>query len=664
MNNFPCSTKRELEEKKCTSSEQCWIEKPKYFSGQLLTDADLRAELNYVIEKNKLHNRYLHGWGVVCGLKVKCYPCCSGHGSSGRVVVEPGYAIDCCGNDIVVCNDQEFDLIKRISEIKKKKQAESDPCAPAATPISAPCADKEEKYYLTIAYKEEDAKPVTAFKAKDGCSIQRCVPSRTRECFELDIRECDEFCPKHGIEFQDSVANFEESLRREDNLLKRGWKCIELLKKNWPKNDQGNPKKWQELTPQEIKNCIEAYYKAVPDNVHCNLLGELEGIEISSNSEQALKQLGALLAYEVFDCLCSALINPCPICSENDLVILACITVKDNKIKDICNLSRKWVITFPTLFYWFPINEITKWLTQFLCCEIDWERLWPVFEGLVSVAVKPEVFKAAAGNLKASSNTVSKSLFATIDPENVSLRSALYKKSDESKVVLEKLNIEVVTTKRHIPSPKDFGLDHIISTIPYARPGSKVIQLVDEEDNVVGIKILKKEEKVPEVEVADLRREMDEIKANISIMKSHMRRDAGSIIKTKLAIKEDYRPLAIELTRGLAKEMPPEVLKDVEDVRAGKMRKAKINSVLNVLEAVPADVSDAVKEPMANALKYVDNAENLTLDVASYVAGELEKVKITKKEDLDKLDTKKIATKCKISERKVKKVIEKIQASR
>jgi hypothetical protein len=93
---------------KYTSPETCWIERPQFFPGQLLTDADLSAGLNYVIEKNKLHNRFLHGWGVVCGLKVKCFPCCTGHGSSGKVLVEPGYAIDCCGNDIVLSDEQEF----------------------------------------------------------------------------------------------------------------------------------------------------------------------------------------------------------------------------------------------------------------------------------------------------------------------------------------------------------------------------------------------------------------------------------------------------------------------------------------------------------------------------------------------------------------------------
>jgi hypothetical protein len=44
-----------------------------YFHGQLLSAADMRTEQSYFREKLKLHNRCLHGYGVVCGLEVD--PC-------------------------------------------------------------------------------------------------------------------------------------------------------------------------------------------------------------------------------------------------------------------------------------------------------------------------------------------------------------------------------------------------------------------------------------------------------------------------------------------------------------------------------------------------------------------------------------------------------------
>lgn len=45
-----------------------------YFYGQMLGAADFRAEQDYFREKMKLHNRCLHGYGVVCGLRVVPVP--------------------------------------------------------------------------------------------------------------------------------------------------------------------------------------------------------------------------------------------------------------------------------------------------------------------------------------------------------------------------------------------------------------------------------------------------------------------------------------------------------------------------------------------------------------------------------------------------------------
>src|SRR5437870_5249242 len=82
--------------------------RPRFFAGQLLTENDLQALDHYIVEKNKLHNRYLHGAGVVCGLEVTCHEC------KGQVTIHTGYAIDPCGNDIIVCKDVAFDVCAKI----------------------------------------------------------------------------------------------------------------------------------------------------------------------------------------------------------------------------------------------------------------------------------------------------------------------------------------------------------------------------------------------------------------------------------------------------------------------------------------------------------------------------------------------------------------------
>ena len=65
-----------------------------YFTGQLLTAESFKLEQEYFREKQKLHNRSLHGFGIISGLKVMV--------ESGQIVIEPGLALDCEGNELVV----------------------------------------------------------------------------------------------------------------------------------------------------------------------------------------------------------------------------------------------------------------------------------------------------------------------------------------------------------------------------------------------------------------------------------------------------------------------------------------------------------------------------------------------------------------------------------
>ena len=76
------------------------LKRPRFFTGQLLTAADLELEQQYHREQAKLHNRSLHGFGIVCGLKVSV--------DAGQILVEPGLALDCEGNEIVVNTTQSI----------------------------------------------------------------------------------------------------------------------------------------------------------------------------------------------------------------------------------------------------------------------------------------------------------------------------------------------------------------------------------------------------------------------------------------------------------------------------------------------------------------------------------------------------------------------------
>lgn len=113
----------------------------RYFSGQLLQAEDFSEEQEYLLDRIRSHNR-LHGYGTVCGLAVE-----PTEPPSGRVVVGPGVALDCCGREIVVKKRIELDL----------------------------ATAKTGRLFVTLAYGEEEAAPIPT---DDPDRVQ---PTRVRE---------------------------------------------------------------------------------------------------------------------------------------------------------------------------------------------------------------------------------------------------------------------------------------------------------------------------------------------------------------------------------------------------------------------------------------------------------------------------------------------------
>jgi hypothetical protein len=146
------------------------IERTRYFDGQLLDAADLRQEQLYFRENARRHNRMLHGWGIVCGLCVR-------PGAAGcELIVEPGYALDPYGDEIVVENDVTVDLCSE------------DDDGNAVSPCPPP-DDEQRKLvrvenpgrplYLAIRYAECVTRPVNV-----GESVEY---SRIRESFAVRV---------------------------------------------------------------------------------------------------------------------------------------------------------------------------------------------------------------------------------------------------------------------------------------------------------------------------------------------------------------------------------------------------------------------------------------------------------------------------------------------
>jgi len=80
------------------------FERPRFFTGKLLTADDLQAEQDYFRGKLRLHNRFLHGWGIVTGLGVTV-------DQGTTVAVSPGVALDCAGNELVLSTAEQISLL-------------------------------------------------------------------------------------------------------------------------------------------------------------------------------------------------------------------------------------------------------------------------------------------------------------------------------------------------------------------------------------------------------------------------------------------------------------------------------------------------------------------------------------------------------------------------
>jgi hypothetical protein len=189
----------------CASCLGQGIVRPRFFAGQLLTEDDLQLLTDYVAQKNRLHNRYLFGEGVVCGLEVTCHPC-----GDGQVIVHPGYALDCCGNDLTLSCAQTLDINAMIRDLRRDKLGGFDCVDPCPDPPRTEAESKEKKdsaletsddknndkeqkpspykYCLYIRYCEQETEPVMPYSTGDDCGRLACEPTRLREGVKFELR--------------------------------------------------------------------------------------------------------------------------------------------------------------------------------------------------------------------------------------------------------------------------------------------------------------------------------------------------------------------------------------------------------------------------------------------------------------------------------------------
>ena len=160
----------------------------RYFRGKLLTVADYEAEQRYAIQRRRLINRQMLGWGVVSGLGVTP---AEGEIGGRNVVIGEGVAFDARGRELVACEPVELreptDMIwltqgrcglepgappKEPVQIlpARTDAAGAAPALPAAADQAKP-ADDATHYLLCAHYAERRIDRVVL---KEGCGDPVC----------------------------------------------------------------------------------------------------------------------------------------------------------------------------------------------------------------------------------------------------------------------------------------------------------------------------------------------------------------------------------------------------------------------------------------------------------------------------------------------------------
>jgi hypothetical protein len=371
--------------------------RPQFFSGQLLTEDDLQSMVDYTVSKNRLHNRMLFGEGVACGLGVSVDPC----ERERHLVVRPGYAIDCCGNDIVVPCEATLDVVQLVRDLRARTLGKDcgDPCPPpqaqsedaAQDPRGLPIASAElnelrlyegrpdineliggvrnpllpgdvaklkarTSYCLYLVYCEQPADPVAPYDGADSCGGGECSPTRIREGYRFELRCATpsgcEPRPKRiepggvygrgdtgkALGVYEYALNFNNTGRLEDRDA-----AIMRLK-------------------DTVSNAAGTF-----DRSQAMLISEASGL---SHDRAELTRFNTIVAILLINWLrgmdCDSLLFDCPSCDE-DGVLIACFDFADCKITNLC-AQRRLQILSPEYFAQLGFTQLWRCMRIAACC--------------------------------------------------------------------------------------------------------------------------------------------------------------------------------------------------------------------------------------------------------------------------------------------------------
>jgi hypothetical protein len=152
-------------------------ERNRYYTGKYMTARDFRDEQSYFLSRHRLHNRLMHGWGIVCGLAVERHKSAE---CPNYVVVTPGIAIDCCGRELVLRERTAVPVWP-----PPEKPAGQGGAAATDTP------PEPQQYLVYLSYEEQQIERAPALYA-DNCAPKRWEANRVREVSRVNVIPWDE----------------------------------------------------------------------------------------------------------------------------------------------------------------------------------------------------------------------------------------------------------------------------------------------------------------------------------------------------------------------------------------------------------------------------------------------------------------------------------------
>jgi hypothetical protein len=190
----PALKTRNIRSVHCTNPNCESGQRNRYFLGKHLSPYSFQVEQRYGLERRRLLNRAIHGWGVVYGFEIAKAP-------SGSLLIKPGLALDKCGRELLQVEELSLavDDVPVIDKAGRHLDLASALRPAQSAPGTAPISLPAECWLLSAHYAEQDTEEV---KAGDPCHCEHMEWNYTCETvrFSLQSMDCAECCKEPECE--------------------------------------------------------------------------------------------------------------------------------------------------------------------------------------------------------------------------------------------------------------------------------------------------------------------------------------------------------------------------------------------------------------------------------------------------------------------------------